>query len=196
VKVEKLSSDKFKITFSNEDLKDFGVDFENLRYNSEDAQELFWELIERAEIEDEFFEENSQIVVEAVATKNDGLTMVVTRVSETAKKTTKAKNKKEKVKKHYDISPLVFSFADFEDLISGCKCVENIYVGISRLYKMEGEYYLVMDAINESVALSAEIILCEYGEKVIHSTLAEGKLAEYGELLIKNTAIANISGNF
>ena len=73
MKVEKLSSDKFKITFSDEDLKDFGVDFENLRYNSEDAQELFWELIERAEIEDEFFEENSQIVVEAVATKNDGL---------------------------------------------------------------------------------------------------------------------------
>ena len=55
MKVEKISPNKFKLTFSDEDLKDFGVDFENIRYNSEDAQELFWELIERAEIEEEFF---------------------------------------------------------------------------------------------------------------------------------------------
>ena len=53
MKVEKISPNKFKLTFSDEDLKDFGVDFENIRYNSEDAQELFWELIERAEIEEE-----------------------------------------------------------------------------------------------------------------------------------------------
>ena len=196
VKVEKISPNKFKITFSDEDLKDFGVDFENLRYNSEDAQEIFWNLIERADIEDEFFEENSQIVVEAVATKNDGLTMIVTRVSDNSKKMPKIRRKKEKNKKYYDISPLIFSFIDFEDLVSACKSVENIYVGVSRLYKLEGEYYLVMDAISESVAVSADIVLCEYGEKVINSTLAEGKLAEYGDLLIQNTAIASISGNF
>ncbi len=196
MKVEKISPNKFKITFSDEDLKDFGVDFENLRYNSEDAQEIFWNLIERADIEDEFFEENSQIVVEAVATKNDGLTMIVTRVSDNSKKMPKIRHKKEKNKKYYDISPLIFSFIDFEDLVSACKSVENIYVGVSRLYKLEGEYYLVMDAISESVAVSADIVLCEYGEKVINSTLAEGKLAEYGDLLIQNTAIASISGNF
>ena len=57
MKVEKISPNKFKLTFSDEDLKDFGVDFENLRYNSEDAQELFWNLIERADIEEEFFKD-------------------------------------------------------------------------------------------------------------------------------------------
>ena len=196
MKVEKISPNKFKLTFSDEDLKDFGVDFENLRYNSEDTQELFWNLIERADIEDEFFEENSQIVVEAVATKNDGLTMIVTRVSDTSKKVPKIRHKKEKPKKYHDISSLIFSFCDFEDLVCACKCIENMYVGISRLYKMEGEYYLVMDAINESIALSTDLALCEYGEKVINSDLAEGKLAEYGDLLIDNTAIASISGNF
>lgn len=196
MKVEKISPNKFKLTFTDEDLKDFGVDFENLRYNSEDAQELFWNLIEHAEIEDDFFEENSQIVVEAVATKNDGLTMIVTRISDNSKKLPKIRHKRDKIKKHYDISPLIFTFRDFENLVGACKSIENMYVGVSRLYKMEGQYFLVMDAVHENVALSAALALCEYGEKVVNSELMEGKLAEYGDFLIKNTAIANISANF
>lgn len=196
MKVEKISPNKFKLTFSDEDLKDFGVDFENLRYNSEDAQELFWNLIERADIEEEFFKDDAQIVVEAVVTKNDGLTMTVTRMTDPSKKMPKIRHKKEKAKKYHDISPLVFSFSEFEDLIQACKYIENVFVGISRLYKMEGEYYLVMDALHESVAVSADIALHEYGEKVVNSDIAEGKLAEYGDLLIKDTAVADISANF
>lgn len=196
MKVEKISPNKFRLTFSDEDLKDFGVDFENLRYNSEDAQDLFWNLIERADIEEEFFRDDAQIVVEAVATKNDGLTMTVTRMTDSSKKVPKIRHKKEKQKKYQDISPLIFSFSEFEDLVQACKYIENFFVGISRLYKMEGEYYLVMDAIHESVAVSADSVLHEYGEKVVNSAIAEGKLSEYGDLLIKNTAIANISANF
>ena len=52
MKVEKISSNKFRITFTDEDLKDFDVDFENIKYSSEDAQEIFWQLIEQAEIEE------------------------------------------------------------------------------------------------------------------------------------------------
>ena len=196
MKVEKISPNKFRLTFSDEDLRDFGVDFDNIRYNSEDTQEIFWNLIERADIEEDFFKDDAQIVVEAVATKNDGLTMTVTRVSAPSKKMPKIRQKKEKPKKHHDISPVIFSFREFEDLIQACKYVENMFVGISRLYKMEGEYYLVMDAIHESVAVSVDVVLHEYGEKVLNSKIAEGKLSEYGELLIKNTAVANISANF
>ena len=196
MKVEKISPNKFKLTFSDEDLKDFGVDFENIRYNSEDAQELFWELIESAEIEEEFFKDDAQIVVEAVATKNDGLTMTITSVGDNGKKSPKIRNRKNKAEKHTDISPVIFSFDDFENLVQACKYNENIFVGISRLYKMDGEYYLVMDAIHESVAVSVDCVLHEYGEKILNSNIAEGKLCEYGELLIKNTAIANISANF
>ncbi len=196
MKVEKISPNKFKLTFSDEDLKDFGVDFENIRYNSEDAQELFWNLIEHADIEEEFFKDNAQIVVEAVATKNDGLTMTVTRVTDNSKKIPKIKHRKGKAEKHTDISPVIFSFDEFENLVQACKYIENIFVGVSRLYKMEGEYFLVMDAIHESVAVSVDSVLHEYGEKVLNSIVAEGKLSEYGDLLIKNTAIANISANF
>ena len=195
MKVEKISPDKFRIMFSDEDLKDFGVDFENLKYNSDEAQEIFWDLIEHAQIEDEFFGDGAQIVVEAVASKNDGLTMTVTRVSD-AEKLPKIKHKKTKQRKPKDISPVIFSFSDFEDLIKACKYIENIFVGVSRLYKLDGEYYLVMDAIHESVAIKVDSLLYEYGEKILNSAVAQGKLAEYGNLLIKNTAIASISANF
>ena len=194
LKVEKISPNKLKLTFSDEDLKDFGVDFENVKYNSEDAQELFWNLIEYADIDDEFFKDNAQIVVEAVVTKNNGLTMTVTRMTDD--KPQKTRHKKERSKKYHDVSPLIFSFDDFGNLIQACKYIENIFVGISKLYKLEGEYYLVMDAVHENVAVSADIALREYGEKIVNSDIAEGKLAEYGDLLIKDTAVANISANF
>ena len=196
MKVEKISPNKFKLTFSDEDLKDFGVDFENIRYNSEDAQELFWNLIEHADIEEEFFRGDVQIVVEAVATKNDCLTMTVTRMADSSKKMPKIKHRKGKAERHTDISPVIFSFDEFENLVQACKYIENIFVGVSRLYQMEGEYFRVMDAIHESVAVSVDYALNEYGEKVLNSIVAEGKLSEYGDLLIKNTAIANISANF
>lgn len=196
MKVEKISSNKIKITFTSDDLKEFDIDFENLRYSSEDAQDVFWHLIEQANIEDTFFEEDAQIVVEALATKNNGLTMTVTRVSGHGKNPPKIKRKRERAARHEDISPLIYSFDDFEKLVMACKHLENMFVGVSRLYKHDGEYYLVLDAIHEEVAVSADIMLCEYGEKVINSRVAEGKLAEYGEILIKNTAVAEISANF
>ena len=196
MKVEKISPDKFRITFTHEDLMDFGINFDDLKYDSDDAQEIFWNLIELADIDGDFFDENAQFVVEAVVTKNEGLTMVVTRIVDNFKKTSKIKNKKDKYKKACDISPLIFSFDDFEVLVSAGKRVENTYAGISSLYKMDGEYYLVMDAAYEKVALSTELLLCEYGKKIQDSYIAAGRLEEYGNLLISNTAIVDISANF
>ena len=196
LKVEKISSNKFRITFTDEDLKDFDVDFENIKYGSEDAQEIFWQLIEQADIEDEFFDEGGQIIVEAVASKNKGLTMTVTRVNEFDKTTPKIRRKRERRTKNNDLSPLIYSFADFENLVQACKRIENFFVGISKLYKMDGEYFLVMEAVYENIAASTDSMLSEYGEKFINSSIFEGHLSEYGNLLMQDTAISNISANF
>lgn len=196
MKVEKISSNKFRITFTDEDLKDFDVDFENIKYSSEDAQEIFWQLIEQAEIEEEFFDEGGQIIVEAVASKNKGLTMTVTRVTDLDKSTPKIRRKKDRKNKNTDLSPLIYSFADFENLVHACKRVENFFVGISKLYKMDGEYFLVMEALYENIAESTDSMLSEYGDKFVNSSIFEGHLSEYGVLLMQDTAISNISANF
>lgn len=196
MKVEKISSNKFRITFTDDDLRDFDVDFENIKYSSEDAQEIFWQLIEQADIEDEFFNEGGQIIVEAVASKNKGLTMTVTRVNEFDKTTPKIRRKRERRTRSNDLSPLIYSFADFENLVQACKRIENFFVGISKLYKMDGEYFLVMEAVYENIAASTDSMLSEYGEKFINSSIFEGHLSEYGNLLMQDTAISNISVNF
>ena len=196
MKVEKISSNKFRITFTDEDLKDFDVDFENIKYSSEDAQEIFWQLIEQAEIEEEFFDEGGQIIVEAVASKNKGLTMTVTRVTDLDKSTPKIRRKKDRRGKNADLSPLIYSFVDFENLVQACKRVENFFVGISKLYKMDGEYFLVMEAVYENIDESTDSMLSEYGDKFVNSSIFEGHLSEYGVLLMEDTAISNISANF
>lgn len=195
MKIEKISSNKFKLTFTDEDLKEFDVDFENLRYNSEDAQEIFWQLIEQADIDNEFFDDGGQIIVEAVATKNDGLTMTVTRIADTPK-TPKMRRKKERQNYHTDIFPIIYKFDDFEKLVNVCKGIETVFIGLSKLYKYDGDYYILLNSAYEDIARIIDSAFCEYGEKIYDGEIVEGKLEEYGNTIIKANAVTNIAKFF
>lgn len=195
MKVERVSANKFKITFTNEDLKDFDIDFESLRYNSSDAQDIFWSLIEQAEIEEAFFEDNAQIVVEALATKGDGLTVTVTRVAGVNK--TPPKIRSQKADGRCDgLFPLIYSFDDFEKLLAACRQLNSSFVGTSNIHKMDGVYYLVINALNRDVALSADIMLLEYADEVLEGGVSEGYINEYGVTLVKDCAITALCENF
>ncbi len=191
MKVERVSSNKFKITFTNEDLKGFDIDFESLRYNSKDAQDIFWHLIEQAEIEEAFFEEDAQIVVEALATKGEGLTVTVTRVA-----APKIRRQKTALRLYDDVFPLIYSFDDFEKLLAACRQLNSAFVGTSNVHKMDGSYYLVMNALSRDVAVSADIMLLEYGERVLDGHMSGGYINEYGVTLVKDSAIATLCENF
>lgn len=195
MRMEKVAPNKIRLTFTGEDLKGFDIDFENLRYNSDQAQDVFWYLLEQADIEQEFFADGAQLVVEAVATKDNGLTMLVTRVGD-APKRARARTRREPRHKRQDIDPVLYRFHSFEDVVAACKNIENKFVGVSRLYKCGGAYYLVLNGINEAVAEETDILLLEFGEKVSKSSLYEGYLGEYGKLLIDRIAVGNIAVNF
>ncbi len=199
MKIEKISSNKIKLTFTDEDLKEFDVDFENLRYNSEDAQEIFWQLIEQADIENEFFDDGGQIIVEAVATKNDGLTMTVTRV-EDSPKTPKIRRKKERHKAENN-GLIIYSFDDFEKLVSGCKAIEMMFAGTSKLFKYDGKYCILLNCLQEETANVTEVgltdaVLSEFGSKIYEGKIFVGKLEEYGQTILKENVVYTIAHNF
>ncbi len=202
MRIERIAQNKIKVTLSNDDLLEWDISFESLTYNSPQAQELFWDLMKRAEEEAGFFADGSQLVVEAMPTRNDGFIMLITKVEEgdesPLRRLVKPKIKREfKTKKQkYSISPIVFEFEAFNDVIEACKNIENRFIGNSSLYKKDGKFFLVLDVENEYLAEDLKLLLTEFAKKIDNSFVKEGELFEHAEMLIKESAVENFNSYF
>ncbi|HQA47352.1 MAG TPA: adaptor protein MecA, partial [Bacillota bacterium] len=64
MKIEKISDYKVKITISSIDLEERNIDMDDLVYNSPKAQELFWDILYQAYVEQGFEVKDEQLVVE------------------------------------------------------------------------------------------------------------------------------------
>ena len=82
MKIEKLNDNKIKITFSIDDLEDKNIDLYSFMHNSQETQDLFWDLLNEAERECGFNVDNSMIYVEATTTGGGNFTLIVTKTNE------------------------------------------------------------------------------------------------------------------
>ena len=65
MKVEKINNNKVKITLTFEELEKRDINVKDIEKNSEIAKNLFVELIEESNIDEEFEFEDSQLLIEA-----------------------------------------------------------------------------------------------------------------------------------
>ena len=179
------------------------VNFESLTYNSPEAQELFWNLIRRAEAEMGFYTEGSQLVVEAMPVKNDGFVMIITKIEEDeniAQKYIRPRIKKEtrpRRKVRIVSNPLIFEFLSLDDVIHACKTIESRFTGDSSLYKYKGKYYLSLNILNDFIADDMDVILTEFARKESAAAIIKsGELAEHGDLLVENNAVESMCSYF
>ncbi|MCK9479353.1 MAG: adaptor protein MecA [Firmicutes bacterium] len=203
MKIERIAPNKIKITLSIEDLKEWDINFENLTHNSPEAQELFWNLIRRAETEAGFSAEGSQLVVEAMPIKNDGFVMIITKVEEddnNAQRYIRPKIKRDvRPKKRVRIvsNPLIFQFENLEDVISACKSIKSRFTGESTLYKHKDSYYLMLNILNDFVAEDIDVMLADFAQKETYGVaLKAGELAEHGLLLIESNTVGTMCTHF
>ncbi|OQB14713.1 MAG: Adapter protein MecA 2 [Firmicutes bacterium ADurb.Bin193] len=204
MKIERIAPNKIKVTLSIDDLKEWDVSFESLTYNSPEAQDLFWNLIHRAEVEAGFYANGSQLVVEAMPIKNDGFVMIITRIEE-GEDNPVQKYLRPRVKKDVKtrrrprvlVSPVVYEFKSFDDVVEACKNIETRFSGMSSLYKYNQQFYITFHITNELVLEDLDVILTEYAVKDGASAhIRTGELAEHGMLLIENNAVETISSHF
>lgn len=188
MKIEKISPDEIVLTYTKDDLDALGIDAENY---FEDSRGLCLDLIDDADIEESFFDEESETVVEAVVTADGGLKINLRRVP-VIFNVKKLKMEKESG----NIFPLVYGFSDFETLLHSVFRIKDIFSGTGSLFKTEGKYFLVLNPASENTAFLTDMNLCEYGNKIFNSSFFDGKLKEYGDVLIKDTAVFDLSENF
>lgn len=208
MKMEKINDNKIKVTISLSDLEERNIDMSALNSSSLAAQELFWDMMEQAEMELGFDTSDSQLCIEAYPDMEEGFTVTITKLDEDGdfesihkyikskyiKKELRAKKKSKKVCSNV----LMYAFTTFEDLCMLAKKLRPSYTGDSTVYKCKDTYYMVLSRAGscDGNGRAFEMSLSEYGTKLTNITFYEGYLNEYGQKLMQNNALEIISNFF
>ena len=194
MKIEKLNDNKLKITISIDDLEDKNIDLYSFMHNSQETQDLFWDLLNKAERECGFNVDNSMIYVEATTTGGGNFTLIVTKTNEKPAFINSQSSKRKNIKLKRKATPLqnvenIYEFENFDDICEFAKMIDNTNVLDNSLYSMNGKYYLKASNITCNNIL-------EYANVCASPKMVEAKLNEYGKIIIDNYALQTISKFF
>jgi len=202
MKIERVGENRIRIFVSYEDLEERDIDLDAFSYNSPETQELFWDLMEQAEIELGFEAQESQLCIEAVSDVDQGFVITITKLDddnefESLQKFIKNKYKKRDLsikKKTSSIhsTMLIYAIEEFDDLCFLASALKPLFTGRSKVYSLDGMYYLVLSSVENNVLNKKKFdsILSEYADKMSSVDFLEGYLNEYGKLLAGEDAIS------
>lgn len=191
MKIEKINENKIKITFNIDDLADKNIDLYSFMHNTPETQDLFWDLINKAEKECGFNIDNSMIYIEATTSGAGNFTLIVTKTNEKninhslKRKNIRLKRKINSVK----IENNIFKFEKFDDICEFAKTINDNDLCDNSLYKMNDKYYIKATSMPYSSIL-------EYASISPSPHILEAKINEYGTLIISEKALQTINNYF
>ena len=198
MQIEKLNENKIRITLNLEDLKEKNIDLHSFMSKSIETQDLFYDMLDKAEKELGFKTKDYKLMIEALAVPEGKFILTVTRFlpEKTQKKKVKVKRKNIKPESNKSI----YMFNNFDNFIDFCNYLNkfinnNTYIELKKtsLYKYKSKYYLCVDIsnINLDVFKSIHCSIIEFATHIINSDLFERRLIEYGIVIFKSNAIGS-----
>ena len=201
MKIEKITENKIRIILKKEDFKDKSIDLQKLVLNTSESQNLFLEILDRAEKEVNFDTNGHKLIIETYFEGNDICVFTITKYIESNINSKRISKKYLTVKRksqNFNSSSLLYQFNEFEDFCDFCNFINKnnniILKGLfktSLLYNYNNKYYLVIDGINPShkSLQSFHSSLLEFSNSLKYNKNFKFKLKEHGKLYIKNDAI-------
>lgn len=194
MRFEKLNENKIRITLTNRDLAEENIDFHSFMSNSIETQDLFFEMLDKAEKEIGFVTKDYQIRIEALQVASGDFILTVTRglpISDKKKIHIRRKKIESKSKQ------VIYGFNSFDDFCSFSALLNTQFAHITNiaksicLYEYKQNYYLNFCNINQDYPNLKKIfsIITEFAIFIDNADLFNSKLVENGKLLIKNNAI-------
>lgn len=205
MRIERIGENKIKVTVSGDDIRMWNVDLKNFTDNTPEAQDMFSFALKQAEQDVNFTVGKSQLLVETMPDGDEGYVLVISRlesereVAEALIRAGKQARQTEfRIKRKHRMSPLVriYRFREFEALCQGIAEIHELYMGSSRLFKYQGEFYLELVPIDAFGFFEMENILSEFSRKEKSPVTMQGVLNEHGRLMIEADAVRNIAANF
>lgn len=214
MEIERINEHTVKLYISYVDIEERGFDREEIWYNRERSEELFWEMMEEIHNEDGFITDGPLwIQIQAL---DKGLEVIVTK-AQISKDGQRLELPLPDDKHHLQIEhdledildqnfhmhpygksktsmalDIMVRFKDIEDVISLAKRpgLEQLH---SKLYHFENRYYVYIqfpeDTFDEEQIENVLSVLLEYGEE---STLTVHRLEEYGKLIMDGKVFSEL----
>ena len=201
MKIEKLNENKIRITLNIEDLNERNIDMHSFMSNSIESQDIFMDMLDKADQEVGFNTDDCRIMIEALALKNGVFVLTITKFEhDTEKNSFRRKNLHIKRKSpSLNLEKTIYSFESFDTFCEFCSFISNTleeqqildFAKESSLYEYNSNYYLVLSNINVNSNSLKYICssITEFAHFVNSSELFESKIKEYGKLVIEKNAI-------
>ncbi|WP_445613744.1 adaptor protein MecA [Geobacillus sp. YF-1] len=223
MEMERINEHTVKFYISYVDIEERGFDREEIWYNRERSEELFWEMMDEVHGESDFslegplwiqvqaLEKGLEVVVTKAQLSKDGSKLELPLPEEKWREfTLSADEKMESLFGHHfhfgtkaaledggeqDVLQFILSFNDFEDILSLAYRAD--FSGLSnRLFQFEGRYYLFVefgDHYSEHEVDNVLSLLLEYGSD---SQLTIYRLEEYGTEIMGDNALETLKTYF
>lgn len=220
MEIERINENTVKFYISYIDIEERGFDREEIWYNRERSEELFWEMMDEVHQENDFDPEGPLwIQIQAL---DKGLEVLVTKaqiskdgnkfelpIPEDKLKDLPLDEKMEEfldqhfqVKQHFDMSgdqfEFILEFNEFEDLLELAKTQELENENIeTKLYVYDNKYYLYLkfdeEVYDDDTIEDALSLLLEYG---FESSYTIHRLDEYGKKLMDENVFPTLNQYF
>lgn len=190
MKVEKINNNKAKITLSAQELKKRRITLNDIKHNKDKAQDFFLELLEDANLLEEFESDTNELFIEACK-EDDLLTITVTKMSELASsEVMPAENTS------YKISSNIYSFENANDIKEFVNKIHkaNLKLPESTLYYFNNKLFLRFKRKTTNTSLFVKIfsILSEYADKYYSTRYFDNILVEYGTVIFSQNDVNQI----
>ena len=205
MQIEKINKNKVKIILTLEELEKRDVNIKDIEKNNEIAKELFCNLIEESNIDEEFEFDNSQLLIEASSDNNNLFIVTITKVDNMPdlkkysllEKNSKGKNRSTKNSIDYKVDSYIYSFESIDNVLEMCTKSQSelLFWGKNSLYKYNGLYYVIFakSSVKNKKFLKTFIFLSEYCQNYYSQDIFATAIKEKSNLIIENNALQKLS---
>jgi len=220
--IERINENTFKVYISYIDIEERGFSRDEIWFNKDKSEQLFWEMMDEVNDEDDFEDLEGPLWIQVHAMEK-GLEVIVTKTHVTKNNSSSDSlyDMQERSKQNFkngasssietheydDLagffedfeeipSEYVYEFANFDDILPLAKKMVN-YSILSSLHHYNDKYYLYIRYINEANELvnilNISSIIAEYASK---SPITIHVIQEYGKEIISKNVFNELNNFF
>ena len=199
MKIEKINENKVKITLTIEELSKRDLTIKDIEQDSNMAQDLFMDLLEETELNEEFMVDDSQLFVEAASDNENLFVVTITKIDYMPELSKYAPKKKKKAasRVEYVVASSIYKIDSLDKILELCSKLieENAFMGTNSLYKYENSYFLMFSdsSIKNKKFLKTYVILSEYSDDFYSSDMHKTLIKEKADLIIDKRALQKLS---
>lgn len=214
MKIEKINDSKVKITLTADELKQRKIDIKDIESDVDLARNLFIDLIEESNLDEDFSLDNCQLYIEASSDNNNLFIVTITKIDQIPELSKyslmkKAKNKKGSTRSkvtmnalgstkniNYKVDSTMFLFDSIDTILDMCNIIKSgkLYCGKNSLYKYIDNYYIIFDknSIKNIKFLKTFCVLSEYCIKYYSDKIFDISIKENSKLILKDNALQKL----